>query len=630
MNSASSCRGGGRVPPAGPWPAGGPGCAGLRCASVLRFAPDYPSASLTPREASAALRQRPSRWGWLLLLLAAWSGPLSGQDLPLRWHHAVPGPTTFSSPRATDLDGDGIADLVLGAGREGQPDPAGIFAFSGATGQPLWQRYARDQVYGSPLFQDITGDGVPEVFIGGRDAQFYALDGATGFLIWEFWPDSWGSALDAGWYNFYLPQWIPDQDGDGYRDLILTNGGDPTLAPSVRDRPPGYLLALSARDGRVLQRDTMPDGQETYHSPLVVDFGGQGRLHLCFGSGGETTGGSYWRVALDSFMTSGLRSAQALLTHPGKGYIAVPSLADLNHDQRPDLIIPQMKEAIIALDGPSGQEIWRVDLPGAECYVSPTLGQFTGDPTPDAFVITSLGNWPFYQQGLKLLIDGATGAVVWTESGFPFQLTSGHAYDPDGDGYDEVLYPNGADTAATGRYYQHQFYRYDFNDSTIIPLDSPRPGLVVFSMPLLTDLDGDGQGDLIVATHDHTGDWYQPAGFSLWRFDLGPLAGLPAWGGYQGSTGNGVYALHLSLDIDPVASMPLHWRVYPNPVRETLWATLDDGQAPEGLRLCDLQGRVLRQTQHHNSLSVAGLPAGVYLLEGWLGTRRALARVVVY
>ncbi|RMG72462.1 MAG: T9SS C-terminal target domain-containing protein, partial [Bacteroidetes bacterium] len=500
----------------------------------------------------------------------------------------------------------------------------------GSDGQVLWQRYARDQLYGSPLFADISGDSIPDVFISGRDAQFYALDGVTGFLIWEFWADSQGSALDSGWYNFYLPQWIPDQDGDGLRDLLVTNGGDPTLAPPVQQRPAGYLMALSAADGHILQLDSMPDRQETYHSPLLAHLGRPDDPQILFGSGGETVGGSYWRVALDSFMTSGLRSATALLSHDDKGYIAVPSLADLNHDQRPDLIIPQMKEAIIALDGHSGQELWRVPLPGAECYVSPTLGQFTGDPTPDAFVVTSLGNWPFYQQGLKLLIDGATGEVVWTESGFPFQLTSGNAYDFDGDGYDEVLYPNSEDVGFQTVDYHHQFYRYDFNDSTITALDSLRPGMVVFSMPLITDLDNDQQGDFIVATHDNPSHWYQPNGFSVYRFDLGPLSGPVAWGGYQGSAGNGVYALHLSLDIEPLARAPLRWRVYPNPVRETLWATLDDEQAPEGLHLWDLQGRLLRGSRGQNNLSVAGLPAGVYLLEGRLGARRALARVVVY
>ena len=123
-----------------------------------------------------------------------------------------------------------------------------------------------------PIFQDINQDSIPDVFITGRDAQFYALNGKNGTTIWEFWPDNKGIATDSGWYNFYLPQWIPDQDQDGYLDIIVTNGGDASAPPPEKNRPPGYLMALSGKDGSILQVDTMKDGRETYHSPLLVDF----------------------------------------------------------------------------------------------------------------------------------------------------------------------------------------------------------------------------------------------------------------------------------------------------------------------------------------------------------------------
>ena len=116
----------------------------------------------------------------------------------IQWQTSISDVSTFSSPRAIDLNQDGIKDIVLGAGIEGEASPSGIFAFSGVNGEVLWQRYARDQMYGSPIFQDINQDSVPDVFITGRDAQFYAIDGKTGFAIWEFWPDNKGIAADSG------------------------------------------------------------------------------------------------------------------------------------------------------------------------------------------------------------------------------------------------------------------------------------------------------------------------------------------------------------------------------------------------------------------------------------------------
>ena len=111
----------------------------------------------------------------------------------------------FSSPRGVELTGDGVLDIVVGGGVEPAPSAYGVTAFDGATGDELWHVPARNQMFGSPNFLDVTGDGVPDVFIGGREAQFYAINGATGALIWEFYSDE-DLAIthpsDLGYWNF--------------------------------------------------------------------------------------------------------------------------------------------------------------------------------------------------------------------------------------------------------------------------------------------------------------------------------------------------------------------------------------------------------------------------------------------
>lgn len=561
--------------------------------------------------------------GYLLLIQLA----VSAQQPFLSWEQSVPEVSTFSSPRATDLNGDGVRDIVIGAGMEDVGKAAGIFAFDGASGTKLWQRYARNQMYGSPLFQDITQDGVPDVFITGRDAQFYALNGVNGTLIWEFWPDTNGPAVDSGWYNFYLPQWIPDQDGDGYRDLIVTNGGDSRLAPAEKNRPTGYLMALSSIDGNILQMDTMPDGKETYHSPLVVDFLQNGDWQLLFGSGGETVGGSYWRVSLADFMNRGLADVQMLLSNSTEGYIAVPAIADLNHDGIPDIIVPQLNANIIALDGLTGVELWRHTEPGTDCYVSPAIGQFTGDNTPDVFVLAATGNWPFYQQSIKLLIDGSNGQVVWSEVGYPFQMTSGIALDWDGDGYDEVIYPQNQDIGTQSRHLVHQLFLYDFNDNQITAFDVQRPGAMVFSMPLLTDLENDQSLELIFATHDNTRHWYQPDGFTLHRLNLNFYQQPVPWGGYQGSGGDGIYSINLQVSVNDPPSGPL-LRAYPNPVNHTLYFHTLADQPIDRIELFDAWGRAVLRSEHSAEISVETLSAGIYFYQVQVGGQMVSGRVV--
>ncbi|MEL6651288.1 MAG: T9SS type A sorting domain-containing protein, partial [Bacteroidota bacterium] len=318
-----------------------------------------------------------------------------------------------------------------------------------------------------------------------------------------------------------------------------------------------------------------------------------------------------WEVSLQDFMQNGLSQARALLSHPNKGYIAVASLADLNQDAIPEIIIPQLRESLIVLDGASRQELWRIDEPQHDFYVSPSVGQFTGDATPDVFISAFEGNWPFYQTSLQMLIDGQSGQVVWSERGFPYQMASPVALDWDDDGYDELLFARNQDTASTGRYYQHQLYLYDFNDMLFVPIDTARPGLMSFSMPLIVDLEQDQNWELIFATHDNTSDWYLPEGFSLYCVDLGRFAERLAWGGYQGSQGTGFYPqdLILSLPTEPTATIT----PYPNPVRDRLFVRSAEGEIPISIQIYDLQGRLVSQVSAKDNITLTQLSPGMYL-----------------
>lgn len=527
------------------------------------------------------------------------------------WTTSLDTLSVFSSPRAANLNGDATLDLVIGGGIEDSLTPYGVFALDGLSGDLLWQLPTRDQVFGSALFKDLNGDGLDDVFICGRDAQFYALDGSNGSIIWEFWPDSTGSARAAGWFNFYTPAWVPDQNGDGFPDLVNSNGGDPTKTGNDTLRPPGYLLLMSGRDGSILAMDTVPDRRETYLSPLVLDPLNNGNLYILYGSGGETIGGHLYMVPLSELAAGDISQSETLLSDPEKGFIAVPSLADLNNDQIYDLIVPRMSGKLTALDGQQHQILWEVSKNQTENYVSPVIGQFTGDPSPDVYSLFAEGRWPFYGRFFEVMIDGQSGQVVWMDSSSTYQLASPNALDWDGDNFDEILLIDNFDDGFQTIEYRNRFLIRDFNQASESQWLSTRPGLNVFNTPLITDLDENGKLDLVFTWSPVTDAWYQSERVKLQRISLSQDAESIAWGGYFGTYQDGSYRENLPISLVEAHSA-LNIQAYPNPSREYVtFSGIPPGSFQE-ISIKDLSGKIL-QTFTENRISLGALPAGLYL-----------------
>lgn len=108
------------------------------------------------------------------------------------WQSFTDSIPTLSSPRSCDLNNDGIKDIITGGGTDGFASNHGVMALNGADGSVLWNRGSRNEVFGSAIFEDITNDGIKDVFITGRQAQLLAINGATGQLLWDHSCDDYG------------------------------------------------------------------------------------------------------------------------------------------------------------------------------------------------------------------------------------------------------------------------------------------------------------------------------------------------------------------------------------------------------------------------------------------------------
>lgn len=574
---------------------------------------------------STFLRQ----WRFLMLIGLQFIGAtaLRSQSVAHRWAYAVDSTSAYGSPVARDLNHDGVLDIILGCGLELNASQTGILALDGHSGAPLWTVPAASQLYSQPLFLDITQDGIEEVFLAGRFGQFFAINGATGQKVWSFFEDSILYASDSGYYNFYSPQWVPDQTGDQLPEILISNGGDARKSAVDSLRAAGSLMVIDPLTGAIVARGFMPDGKETYFSPLVVVDGDSLDPWIIFGSGGETVHGSLWKIRLSSLMQSSLANATPILSGVGKGFISVPSLVDITFDGRPELIVPRHNAALIALDWKTETRLWELSYPGHEIYVSPTIGQFTGDATPDAIVHVDKGSWPFYFGGFWALIDGSTGLEVWVDSSATYQFASPMAADTDADGFDEMLYVHNfyTDLPDGSRVFQHEIRLIDFQSHSSVSYSPPRDGMDIFSTPLLTDLDADGAPDFVYASSNNTQSWYESKGITVRRAEFSAFSPV-AWGGYLGNNGDGYYLPQLLSD--QTNSWDLRVKVYPNPVSSTLRVDTELPWTNGRLLLFDLVGTLVAET-HNATLSVETLPAGAYLYQIHLRQQQVSGTIII-
>lgn len=458
-----------------------------------------------------------------------------------------------SSPRAADLNGDGVLDIVMGAGRaETAATDEGVLAVDGLTGKLLWKQKAPAHVVGSASFQDINDDGIPDIFIGGRGSFLTALDGKTGEEIWKYqYKFENDSILQYARFNFYNSVWVPDQTGDGKLELLTVNGGNWNAAAGSRDgRKPGVLILFDSMTGDIIAADTMPDGQESYMSPLCFKDVNSQKWKIVFGTGGETIGGSLFICDLQDLLQRNLVASQKLASEEGHGFIAPPVITDLNQDGSLDIAAISHASTIFAIDGSNHHLLWQKSYPGRESSNSFAMGHFTQKDQLEILAVMDRGTWPLYSYAQQVILDGATGAEVYHDSLGCFVVSSPVVYDMDHDGFDEAILSINhyqCDTTFDEEYMDppgisYQLAAMDFQSNKHQVIDQTKGFRNIFSSPWIGDLDNDGYLDIVYSSYQHPNDLRKFLGMSLKRISSPVKMDQPVkWGAYMGSDGSGIY-----------------------------------------------------------------------------------------
>lgn len=495
------------------------------------------------------LTKRSVKISWICLLILF--GNCSKKKSELVWSEDLPLTGSQSSPRAVDLNEDGVLDVVMGAGKnEFQHSAQGILAFDGKTGKLLWQQEASDQVYGSATFYDITGDGIKDVFIGGRSPHFKALNGKTGELIWEYkYTYEKDSILQYARFNFNNSVLVPDQNKDGLLDLLTVNGGNAEANPnSEKDRFPGVLMIFDIKTGLILAADTMPDGKESYMSPLCYAQPGSQEFTIIFGTGGETIDGHLFMAKLSDLMTKKLKNAKIIASEKGHGFIAPPVLADISQDGFFDIVAITHGSSVFAIDGKDQKVLWEQTIKNTECSNSFAVGYFTDDDVPDFFTFASKGQWPNSTGSLQVMLDGRDGRLAYIDSLGCTGFSSPVVYDLNRDGRDEAIISiNEFDckqgfTGNAPRDIENKLLAIDFQKRSFQIIDQMKGFKNIFSTPWIGDLDDDGYLDIVHCQYYHHSVLLAFLGMRIKRIDTPVrIKKLPVWGAYMGSHGDGIF-----------------------------------------------------------------------------------------
>ncbi|GAB3029868.1 hypothetical protein GCM10027052_02390 [Parafrigoribacterium mesophilum] len=373
-------------------------------------------------------------------------------------------------------------------GSDGQPSN-GRGAFATANFGGWLQGFATGDMWSSPAVGDVTGDGVPEIVVGGVNsiARVYSISGQLLTTI-----DPGGADVPGGVGATHASPALGDINGDGTDDIVLANTGSIMAAYSFKNRVlvnlmkkfedrafnsgPNGLFAtpalgyvdgdnrldivtaswgqrLDVWSGRTADRvanwpqwlkDTIwsspaigdVDGDGANEIVIGGDCDGSGSLQPCYGMGG---GGYIWVFNLDG-------TVKWKYFVSGQAIWSSPALADLNGDGGLDIVVgtgaywPEPAgRKVIALNGKTGKLMWEAPT-SARVVGSPSVGDVDGDGKPEVFIVS---------RGAHLLsYDGENGHLRFdkciddgSSCGDPNSATHGGVAlaDIDGDGVVEAV-----------------------------------------------------------------------------------------------------------------------------------------------------------------------------------------------
>ncbi len=253
---------------------------------------------------------------------------IHAQNPQIKWWFDVLD-SSFGQSAAGDIDKDGKLEIVFGCYR----NDSNIYALNAENGSLLWKFNARGSGDGcndvAVAMYDIDNDDTLEVIVPSScNPKTFCFRGKTGQIQWQ--------ANTAGSDS---PPTIADVDQDGKAEIL--HGGFN-----------GHVLCLNSEDGSQCWDKNVYSNSWVQTAPTIVDVNNDGTLDFVVG---------IWAFQPDTsrvYAYDGL-TQNLLWSKPVSDYIYHgTSVADLDNDNKPELVLGDYNGKLYALNAEDGSLLW--------------------------------------------------------------------------------------------------------------------------------------------------------------------------------------------------------------------------------------------------------------------------------